>query len=299
MIPLIIGITLAAFLLLKSLPGEPALNLVGVRASAEQIKQIRSELGDDKSVLIQYLGYIKLLSHGDLGRSYYTGRVVLKDILAKFPNTVMLTITAMMIAAIPGILLGFFSISIAQKKENLLSRLIDWITLGSLSIPVFWSGIILMMIFGLTLKILPPSGTGGIRYIILPAITLAIPAMSSLARITRTIVSDILKKPFIITAKAKGLKESRIAVTHVLRNAMIPIVTVIGLDFGSYLNGSVITETIFGWDGIGRFTMEAIIMRDYPVIMGCVMLGAVVNSTVNLITDIVYNLLDPRVRQDV
>jgi ABC-type dipeptide/oligopeptide/nickel transport system permease component len=298
-IPLIFGITLAVFLLLKTLPGEPALSLVGQRADVELIRQIRSQLGNDKGVLSQYIGYLKLLSHGDLGRSYYTGRDVLTDILAKFPNTVKLASSAMLIATIPGILLGFLSIFLSQREKNLTSRIIDYITLGALSVPVFWSGIILMMLFGLKLRMLPPSGTGGVRYIILPALTLAIPAMASLSRITRAIVSDILKQPFIVTAKAKGLSESRIAIIHVLRNAIIPIVTVIGLDFGSYLNGSVVTETIFGWDGLGRFTMEAITMRDYPVIMGCIILGALVFTMVNLITDIIYNLLDPRVRQDV
>lgn len=293
MVPLLFGITLLAFFLLKSLPGDPVLSLVGERASPETIESIRKEIGADKGLLRQYIGYLKLLSHGDFGRSYYTNRDVMNDIMMKFPNTMRLAFAAMGIAVPLGIVLGFIS---AYKKGRFIDRLINALSIAGLSIPVFWSAIIIMLFLSLKLKLLPPSGTGDIRFIVLPAVVLAIPATATLARVTKTTVMDIMKMPFIKTAMAKGLKPIKISAVHILKNAIIPIVTIIGLDFGSYLNGAVVTETIFGWDGIGRFTMEGIIKRDYPVIMGCIIFGTIIFVVVNLITDIIYNYLDPRVR---
>lgn len=154
----------------------------------------------------------------------------------------------------------------------------------------------LMFLLSLKLKLLPPSGTGGLRYVLLPAMTLAIPALSSLARVTRVSVLDSRDMPYIRTARAKGLGEFRIITAHVMRNALIPVVTVIGLDFGSYLSGAVLTETIFGWDGIGRFAMEGIIKRDYPVIMGCILVSTVSFVLINVLVDLLYQYLDPRLR---
>ena len=291
--PLLIGITLLAFSLLKALPGDPVTALVGERASAEAIENIRKELGTDKGFVSQYIGYASLLIKGDFGRSYYTNRDVLSDIEAKFPNTVMLAFAAMLMAVPAGIALGFFS---AYRTGGFMERFSNIITLAGLSVPVFWSGIMLMLLVSLQLKLLPPSGTGGVAFLVLPAFVLAVPAASSLARITRTTVRDVMGLPYVKTARMKGLSEVRVNTIHILKNALIPIVTIIGLDFGSYLNGAVVTETIFGWDGIGRFTMEGIIKRDYPVIMGCIIAGTVIFVIVNLLTDIVYHYLDPRIR---
>jgi len=293
------AITLFAFFLLKALPGDPVLGLVGERASPEIIESIRKEMGTDKGFVSQYIGYLKLLLQGDLGRSYYTNRDVLTDISLKFPNTMMLAFAAMLVSVPFGIALGFLSALSANRKSRFLEKLIDTISISGLSIPVFWSAIIIMMIFSLKLKLFPPSGTGDIRFLVLPAVVLAIPATATLARVTKTTVIEILKMPYITTARSKGLSLTRINLIHVLRNAIIPIVTIIGLDFGSYLNGAVVTETIFGWDGLGRFTMEGIIKRDYPVIMGCIIVGTVVFVIVNLITDVIYQYLDPRIRLNV
>lgn len=293
LIPLLFGITFFCFFLLKALPGDPVLSLVGERASPETIENIRKEIGVDKGFIGQYIGYLKLLLHGDLGRSYYTNRDVLKDIVLKFPNTMRLAFAAMLIAIPFGILLGFIS---AYKKDSFVDRLVNVLTIAGLSVPIFWSAIIIMLLFSLKLKLFPPSGTGDIRFLALPAFVLSIPAMATLSRVTRTTILDILKMPYINTAKAKGLPPIKISIVHVLKNAIIPIVTIIGLDFGSYLNGAVVTETIFGWDGIGRFTMEGIIKRDYPVIMGCVIFGTIVFVLINMITDILYHYLDPRIR---
>ncbi|BCB96496.1 peptide ABC transporter permease [Dissulfurispira thermophila] len=293
LIPLLFGITLFAFFLLNALPGDPVLGLVGERANPDVIEGIRKEIGMDKGFIRQYIGYLKLLSHGDFGRSYYTNREVLTDIAMKFPNTMRLAFASMFIAVPSGIVLGFIS---AYKRGRFIDRFINMVSIASLSIPVFWSAIIIMLFLSLKLKLFPPSGTGDIRFLALPAFVLSIPAMATLSRVTRTAVLDILKMPYINTARAKGLPLIKISFVHVLKNAIIPIITIIGLDFGSYLNGAVVTETIFGWDGIGRFTMDGIIKRDYPVIMGCIIFGTVVFVFVNLITDIIYHYLDPRIR---
>lgn len=293
LIPLLLGVTLLTFSLTKALPGDPVLNMVGERAQIEVIEKIRKELGADKNVLSQYFGYISLLLKGEFGRSYYTNRKVFDDLLLKFPNTLKLALGAMIIAIPVGLLLGFIS---AYKKDTILDSLISSISVSGLSVPVFWSGLLIMLFFSLKLKILPPSGTGDIRFLVLPSITLSLPALATLSRVTRTMLIEIFDMPFITTARAKGITELKINFIHIFKNALIPLITVIGLDFGSYLNGAVLTETIFGWDGIGRFTMDGIIKRDYPVIMGCVIVGTVIFVLINLLVDIVYHYLDPRVR---
>lgn len=293
LLPLLLGITFITFSLTKALPGDPVFSMVGERASPETIEKIRKEIGSDRSIFLQYTGYVSLLLKGELGRSYYTNRNVLEDIKKKFPNTMRLALAAMFSAVPVGILLGFIS---ALRRDDLVDRIISAFSIACVSIPVFWSGLMLMLFFGLSLKWLPPSGTGDVRYLVLPALALSLPAVGTLTRVTRITILDFLHMPFIRTARAKGLKEYRVRIVHVLKNAMIPIVTVIGLDFGSYLNGAVLTETIFGWDGIGRFTMEGILKRDYPVIMGCIITGTLVFVMTNLIVDVLYFYMDPRVR---
>ncbi|MDQ7787531.1 MAG: ABC transporter permease [Thermodesulfovibrionales bacterium] len=293
LIPLLFGITLLTFSLAKALPGDPVLSMVGERAQPEVIEKIRKEIGADKNIVEQYYGYLALLLRGEFGRSYYTNREVLHDILLKFPNTLKLALAAMLIAVPLGTAFGFIS---AYRKDTVTDRVISALSITGLSVPVFWSGLLLMLFFSLELRMFPPSGSGDLRFLVLPALTLSLPALGALARITRTTVLEVLDMPFIKTARAMGIREVRIQAGHVLKNALIPIVTVIGLDFGSYLNGAVLTETIFGWDGIGRFIMEGIIKRDYPVIMGCVIIGTFVFVAINMVVDMLYNSLDPRVR---
>ncbi|OGW40919.1 MAG: hypothetical protein A2Y97_02990 [Nitrospirae bacterium RBG_13_39_12] len=291
--PLLLGITLLTFIIIKALPGDPVLSIVGERAHPDVIEKIRKELGTDKNLLRQYLGYVGLLIKGEFGRSYYTNRRVFDDLLLKFPNTLKLALTAMIIAIPVGLILGLIS---AYKKDTFMDRLISSVSVTGLSVPVFWSGLLIMLFFSLKLKIFPPSGTGDIRFLILPSLTLSLPAIATLSRVTRTTIIEILDMPFVNTARAKGIAELKIKLIHIFKNALIPIVTVIGLDFGSYLNGAVLTETIFGWDGIGRFTMEGIIKRDYPVVMGCVIACTVIFVLINLFVDVIYHYIDPRVR---
>jgi peptide/nickel transport system permease protein len=293
LIPLLFGITSITFTLTKVLPGDPVLSMVGERVRPEVVEKIRRELGADRSIFTQYVGYVRLLLRGEFGRSYYTNRKVFDDLLIKLPNTVRLTLGAMVIAIPVGLFLGLLS---ACRRGSMADRIISSLSVTGLSIPVFWSGLLIMLFFSLKLNLLPPSGTGNIEFLVLPSITLALPAIATLTRVTRTTLVEIFAMPFVATARAKGIKESRVNILHVFKNALIPLVTVIGLDFGSYLNGAVLTETIFGWDGMGRFTMEGIIKRDYPVIMGCIIAGTVVLVLVNLLVDVLYHYLDPRIR---
>lgn len=293
LIPVLFGITLLTFSLTKALPGDPVAGLVGERAKPEVIESIRRELHLDKNVLVQYLSYLKLLAKGEFGRSYYTNRKVIDDLIVKFPNTMLLAVCAMVFSVPVGIILGFIS---ALRRGSVIDRTISSISVIGLSVPVFWSGLLIMLFFSLKLKLFPPSGMGDIRFLILPSLTLALPAIAALTRVARTTLLDIIEMPYVRTARAKGIKERAVLFIHVLKNALIPLVTVIGLDFGSYLNGAVLTETIFGWDGIGRYAMDGIMKRDYPVVMGCIITGTIVYVLINLLVDILYHYLDPRVR---
>jgi ABC-type dipeptide/oligopeptide/nickel transport system permease component len=270
------------------------LSLVGERTDAATIERIREQIGTDRGFISQYSGYLRLLAKGDLGRSYYTQREVAGDIMEKFPNTLKLAFAAMVIAVPFGILSGFIS---ARSRGSITDIVSSLVTVSGISLPVFWVGLLLIYVFSFYLKLLPPSGTGDIRYLILPAVTLSLPAAASIGRIARTTMLEVIGEPFILTARAKGVHEIPILLRHVFKNALIPLVTIIGLDFASYLNGAVLTETIFGWDGIGRFTMEGIMKRDYPVVMGCLLVGTSAFVFMNMAVDLLYHYLDPRIRK--
>jgi ABC-type dipeptide/oligopeptide/nickel transport system permease component len=293
-----IGITLITFILLKALPGDPVQGLAGERTSPETIKRLKKELGTEQPVLFQYAGYMKLLLRGELGRSYYTNRKITADIKEKLPNTIKLAVGAMIFSTLVGLLLG---ILMAIAPGSIWDRIGQLISVSGISIPVFFLGLLLIYLFSFVFQIFPPSGmgNGSILFLIMPAATLGLNSSAYLARITRSSLIEILSQPYIVTAKAKGVKKSSIMVKHALKNAFIPIVTLIGLDFGSYLNGSVLTETIFGWDGIGRYAVEGIFKRDYPVILGCVLVGAILFILVNLSVDLLYGFFDPRIRRSV
>jgi peptide/nickel transport system permease protein len=294
-IPTLLGITLITFILVQSLPGDPVANMVGERASAETIARIRSEIGIDRPLPIQYLLYLKRLVHGELGRSLFTNRKITDDLLQKFPNTMKLALAAMLFASLIGVSTGVFA---ATKRGSGWDRLVTLLTVGGISMPVFWLGLALMLLFSLHLRLLPPSGMGGGSpvYLILPAVTLGTFSLSYIARVTRSSMLESLSQPYVAAARAKGLSEHQVILKHALKNSLIPVVTLIGLDLGSYLNGAVLTETIFGWDGLGRYALEGILKRDYPVIMGVVLFGAVVFVSMNLLVDLSYHFLDPRVR---
>ena len=294
-IPTLIGVTFITFLLLQALPGDPVQGMVGERADPEVMQIIREDLGTDQPVVLQYVGYLKLIVTCEFGRSYYTNRNVSEDIAEKLPNTIKLAIAAMIFSVCLGLMLGVF---MAATQGSVWDRFGLVISTSGISIPVFWLGLILIYLFSFKLQILPPSGMGGgnLLFLILPASTLGLSSSAYLARITRASMIDVLSQPYITTARAKGVTKKAIIFKHALKNTLIPVITLIGLDFGSYLNGSVLTETIFGWDGIGRYAVEGIFTRDYPVIMGCVLVGAALFVIVNLIVDLLYGFLDPRIR---
>jgi ABC-type dipeptide/oligopeptide/nickel transport system permease component len=294
-IPTLLGITLITFFLMQALPGDPVQGMAGERANPETLARIRAELGSDRPLPLQYLGYLKLLAQGELGRSYYTNRKVSDDLLQKFPNTVRLALAAILFASVGGILLGIIS---AVKRDTAWDRFASILSIGGISLPVFWLGLSLMLVFALDLRWLPPSGmgNGSVQYLILPAITLGTYSLAYIARITRTSMMESLSQPYVTAARAKGLPERVVVLKHALKNSLIPIVTLIGLDLGSYLNGAVLTETIFGWDGLGRYALDGIMKRDYPVIMGVVLFGAVAFVVMNLLVDLSYHALDPRIR---
>jgi len=294
-IPTILGVTFITFLLIKSIPGDPALGLVGERTSPETIATIQKELGAEKNFFLQYWGYLRLVSTGEMGRSYYTNRKVLQDIKEKFPNTLRLALAAMVFASCVGIILG---VIMAITRGRVWDRIGSFFAIAGVSLPVFWVGLLLMLVFSFIFRLLPPSGMGdgNLVYLILPASTLGLNSAAYIARITRSSFLEVICQPFVTTARSKGLPEWIVVFKHTLRNAMIPIITLIGIDFGSYLNGAVLTETIFGWDGIGLYALDGIMKRDYPVVMGTVLVGSVMFIIINMIVDISYAYLNPQIR---
>lgn len=293
-IPTLLGITFITFFLTQAVPGDPVLGMVGERADPATVERLRAEIGADRPFLLRYGGYLVLLAQGEMGRSYYSHRPVATDMAEKFSNTLRLALTAMLFSTIFGVSLGIVT---ALNRGTWIDRLGSALAVAGISLPVFWLGLVLMLIFAGRLHLFPPSGMGNgeLIYLFLPAATLAVGSSAFIARITRSSMLEVLGQPYITTARAKGLGRGRV-LAHALKNAFIPIITLIGLDLGSYLNGSVLTETIFGWDGLGRYALEGITKRDYPVIMGTVLFGAVIFVATNLVVDILGAVADPRVR---
>jgi ABC-type dipeptide/oligopeptide/nickel transport system permease component len=291
-IPTLVGVMIVVFLLLYVAPGDPVQDMVGERADAETIARLRKDLHLDEPILKQFALYAGGVLRGDLGKSYITQRPIIRDIRERFPKTLLLAGSAMFLASVLGITIGVLS---ARNPGGWFDRLSLGFAYLGISFPVYWVGLILILIFAVTLKWLPPSGYGGIKYLILPALALGSRSIAFLARVTRSAMLDVLGGDFVRTARAKGLNEQTVLVRHALRNALIPIVTVLGLDFGYYLTGSILTETIFSWPGIGRYVVNAIARRDLPAINGSVLFLSVVFVLVNLLTDLAYAKADPRV----
>lgn len=294
-VPTLLGVLVVVFLLIYVAPGDPVQEMVGERADAETIARLRAELRLDDPLHVQFGHYAAGVVRGDLGRSYITNRPILQDLLERFPMTLQLAGAAMLLAAVTGILIG---IATAQRPGGWLDRIALGGTYLGISFPVYWVGLILILVFAVQLRWLPPSGSGGIEYLILPAFALGMRSIAFLARVTRSAMLDVLGSDLVRTARAKGLGERVVVTRHALRNALIPIITVLGLDFGYYLTGSILTETIFSWPGLGRYVVNAITRRDLPAIQGAVLFLSVVFVLVNLVTDLLYAKADPRVAYD-
>lgn len=295
-VPILFGVVTVTFLVMQVLPGDPVLALVGERYDEATIARLRAELGLDEPLPVRYVRYLGRVARLDLGRSFVTGRPVTESIAERFPRTAVLAGAAMLIAVAVGVLAGVLA---SWSARPWTGRLLMGATLVGVSIPVFWLGLLLIHIFALRLGLLPPSGYGGgsPQYLILPAVTLSFASTASIARVTRSGFLDSAGEDFVRTARAKGLGDRAVLGKHVLRNALIPVVTIVGTDFGSYLGGSVLTESIFGWPGLGRLIVQSILRRDFPVIQGAVLFTAALFVVVNLIVDISYGIIDPRIRR--
>ena len=291
-IPTLFGVLVIVFLLLYVAPGDPVQEMVGERADPETVARLRAELRLDDPLHKQFVHYAGGVVQGDLGRSYITRRPIRQDIAERFPKTLQLAGAAMLLASIVGITIGILS---ARVPGGWFDRISLGVAYLGISFPVYWVGLILILVFAVMLRWLPPSGYGGIEYLILPALALGSRSIAFLARVTRSAMLDVLGSDFVRTARAKGQSERLVITRHALRNALIPIITVLGLDFGYYLTGSILTETIFSWPGLGRYVVNAISRRDLPAIQGSVLFLSVVFVLVNLITDLAYAKADPRV----
>lgn len=320
-IPVLLGVTVIIFLITRVLAADPAPVVLGEHATPDQMAAWRADNGLDDPIWLQYVNFLIGALQGNLGTSYYTHTAITKEIAARFPATAELAICAIIVAAVVGIALGVIA---AVKKNKLADNISMIIALIGISMPVFWSGILLILLFSGILGWLPSSGridpllqpTGGtgfyiidsivqgdwkalgdaLYHLILPTLTLSLYSMAIITRMTRSAMLDTLKADYVRTARAKGLSKGSVYIKHALRNAMLPVTTVIGLQFGSLLGGALLTETVFSWPGIGKYAVDCVLKSDFPAVQGIVILVAVIFVFMNLIVDIIYAYLDPRIK---
>ena len=289
----IFGVLLLTFLLIHLVPGDPVEVMLGESASMADRETLRAELGLNQPLITQFGSYLGKLAHGDLGSSIHTKTPIVELIKARYPATLKLAVLSLMIGLVIGIPFGIYA---ALKANHWQDFVVTIVSVRLSAMPAFWLGPMLMLVFAVWLGWLPVSGMESRTSIILPAITLGFGLSAILTRMTRTSLLEVLNDDFIRTARAKGLSEPTVIVRHALRAALLPIITIVGLQMGSLLAGTVITETIFSWDGIGRLLVESIEKRDYPVTQACVLVVALSYVLVNLFTDMIYRFADPRVR---
>jgi ABC-type dipeptide/oligopeptide/nickel transport system permease component len=292
LLPTLLGVLVVAFVLLYVAPGDPVQAMVGERADSATIAQLRAELRLDDPLPVQFAHYVGGVLHGNLGNSYITRRPILGDLLERFPATLKLATAAMLLATTTGMLIGIYG---AWRPGSWGDRIATFGAYLGISFPVYWVALVLILVFAVSLRWLPPSGSAGLAALVLPAITLGMRSIAFIARMTRSAMQEVLQTDFVRTARAQGLRERKVILSRALRNALLPVITVIGLDFGSYLTGSILTETIFGWPGVGRYVLTAIDKRDLPAVQGSILFLSVVFVLVNLITDLIYAKADPRV----
>jgi len=292
-IPTLIGALLFIFILVRVLPGDPARLIAGPEALEEDVQRIREQLGLNKPIYIQFVDYVSTILRGDFGRSIKFGTPVINEILFRLPYTIALALVAEAIAVSVALPLGILS---ALKPNSKVSYITSVISLIGASTPSFWIALILIYVFSVSLKLLPSSGAESPRHIVLPAITLSLLLMGNLTRITRSSVIDALSSNHVLTAVAKGLKDRVVIMRHVLKNALIPIITIMGLQVGNLLGGAIITETVFAWPGIGSLLIDAIFFRDYILIQGIILFMVLTFIIINIVVDVIYAYVDPRIR---
>jgi len=291
-LPTLLGVTLVIFFMVRLIPGDPARVIVGLQASDEEVRRIRAELGLDRPIYVQYVRFLDRLARGDLGTSAVTRAPVSEEIAMRMRPTGLLAISSIVVATLVGLAAGTVS---ATRQYSLLDYLVMTVALCGVSIPVFWLGIMLMLVFSVYLHWLPAGGYGGPAHFVLPTLALAAFSMAIIARMTRSSLLETFSQDYVRTAHAKGARPSVVILRHALKNALIPIITVIGLQFGALLGGAILTETTFAWPGMGRLLVNAITSRDYPVIQGVVLTFAVIFTAVNLAVDLLYAYVDPRI----
>jgi ABC-type dipeptide/oligopeptide/nickel transport system permease component len=300
-IPVLLGASFLVFWSIRWVPGDPAIAIAGELATPELVAKVRADLGLDQPLPIQFGIYLARMVQGDMGTSIRSGLPVAEEIRIRLPRTLQLTFFSLLLAALIGIPIGVLSATRANTWVDATSMII---ALLGVSMPIFWLGLMLIIFFSLTLPgwlglnqpILPPTGAGTWRHFIMPTIALAAASMAIQARMTRACMLDVLRSDYIRTARSKGVSEFSVVYNHALRNALIPIVTIIGLQFGTLLGGAVLTETVFAWPGIGRLLVDSIGYRDYPMIQGTVLVITVGFVLVNILVDVLYAYLDPRIR---
>jgi peptide/nickel transport system permease protein len=291
-IPVVIGVSIIVFSIIRMIPGDPARAIAGVQATPEFIQQVRVRYALDRPMHVQYGLFVSGLVRGDLGQSTFSGRPVTTEIRERFPRTLTLASISLLIATVVGVSAGIVS---ATRRNSVFDNVSMLVALVGVAAPVFWLALMLQLLFSVQLRLLPATGLGTWRHLVLPSITLGMASAALMARITRSSMLDVLKQEYITTARAKGLSERVIIYKHALKNALIPVVTVLGLQFGILLGGAVLTETVFAWPGVGRLLVDAILRRDYPIVQGTVLLLAFLFVLINLVVDVVYAFLDPRI----
>jgi peptide/nickel transport system permease protein len=319
----LLGVSLTIFVLMRLIPGDPAIVMLGERATPERIAEVRRDLGLDRPLVVQYVFYIMNILTGNLGRSIHTHTRVSEELLQRFPATIELSLTAMSIAVCFGVLAGILS---ATRQYSILDSGFMFLSLAGVSMPIFWLGLMMIWAFALVLGVFPPSGRLDVRlfldtitgfhlidsllthqweafwdalwHLVLPSLTLSTVPLAVVARMTRASLLEVLRQEYITTARSKGLNEWVVIRRHALRNALIPILTIGGLQFGILLGGAILTETIFSWPGLGRLLYNAVLARDYPLVQGATLLIAATFSVINLSVDLLYAVINPRIRYE-
>lgn len=295
-VPVLLGVSILVFSMLHLLPGDPAQIILGEAVtSAQDLARLRRELGFDAPLHVQYARFLGRALSGDLGRSLQSRRPVLDEILAQLPSTVQLTLAGLALAVVIGLVLG---VAAATHRGSWADTLCMVLALGGVSMPGFWLGLMLIFFFALQLGWLPATGQGGLARLVLPALTLGYGAAGVIARLVRSSMLEVLRIEYVTTARSKGLAERRVVYRHALRNALIPVITIVGLQFGALLGGTVVIETVFARQGIGRLLVGAILYKDFPLVQGIVLFTASAYVLVNLLVDLGYALTDPRIRYE-
>ena len=293
LIPVIIGVSFLVFTIMSLTPGDPAQLILGESAPKEAILKLRQEMGLDDHFLVQYFNFAKKAIVGDFGRSYTTGREVFNEIFSRFPNTLLLAVSGVVISICIGIPVGIIS---ATRQYTFIDSFSMVAALLGVSMPNFWLGLMLILTFSVNFGVLPSGGFESMKSLILPAFTLGVGSAAIVTRMTRSSMLEVIRQDYIRTARAKGVTEKKVVNKHALKNALIPVITVVGLQFGHLLGGAVLTETVYSWPGVGRMMVDAIRQKDTPTVLATVVFLATVFSVVNLVVDILYAYVDPRIK---